>query len=224
MGLAGFCFVGPAMRVAVFIDWMNVYKAAREAFGLQDEPVNRGQIDPYRMGRVLAAADGRGASAELVRVEIHRGQPLPNQDRLGRMATSLQEQRWRQAEPEMVKAQLRPLRFNPTTKRLEEKGVDVALAVCAVEWAIVRDVDRVVIFSHDTDLSPAVEVIARIRGPHAVETASWRSDECRKRIPPIEGVRNHLLYEKIFLALEDSTHYGRAARARIAGRSPPRTR
>jgi len=224
MGLAGFCFVRTAMRVAVFIDWLNVYKTAREAFGLQNEASNRGQVDPYRVGRVLAAADGRGASAELVRVEIHRGQPLPNQDRLGRVATSLQERCWKLAEPGVVKVQFRPLRFNPATKRLEEKGVDVALAACAIEWAIVRDVDRVVIFSHDTDLSPAVEVIARIKGPHAVETASWRSDEYRKRIPPIEGVRNHLLYEKIFLALEDSTHYGRAARARIAGRSKPRTR
>lgn len=35
--------------------------------------------------------------------------------------------------------------------------------------------------------APAVEVIARIKGPHAVATASWRSDEYRKRIPPIEG-------------------------------------
>jgi len=223
MGLAGVFSLGTELRVAVFIDWMNVYKTAREAFGLQKEPSQRGQIDPYRAGRVLAKASGRGANVELARVEIHRGQPLPNQDRLGRVATSLQEHRWRLADPEVVKAQLRPLRLNPATKRLEEKGVDVALAACAIEWAIVKDIDRVVIFSHDTDLSPAVEVIARIKGPHAVETASWRGNEYRKRIPPIEGVRNHLLSEKVFLALEDVTHYGRTARARIAGRSKPQT-
>lgn len=40
MGLAGFCFVGTAMRVAVFIDRMNIYKAARDAFGLQNEASN----------------------------------------------------------------------------------------------------------------------------------------------------------------------------------------
>lgn len=46
----GFSFPGP-MRIALFIDWMNVYKAARDAFGLEDESSARGQIDPYKLGR-----------------------------------------------------------------------------------------------------------------------------------------------------------------------------
>ena len=203
---------------------MNVYGAAREAFGLQGESSNRGQVDPFRVGKVLAAADGRGTDTEMGCVEIHRGQPLPNQDRLGHAASGLQEQCWKRADSNIIKARLRPLRLNPTTERLEEKGVDVALAVAAVEWAVLRDVDRVVIFSHDTDLSPAVETIARIRGPHAVETASWRSDRYRKRIPPIDGVKNHFLHEKILLTLEDPTHYGRAARRRMAERDRARSR
>jgi len=184
---------------------MNVYKSAREAFGLSEGSGNRGQIDPYRAGRVLAAADKRGADADLARVEIHRGQPLPNKDPLGHTATVLQAQSWKKSDPAVVKPQLRPLRLNPGTQQLEEKGVDVALAACAVEWAVLEDADHVVIFSHDTDLSSVVEVIARIKGPGAVETASWRSATYRKRIPPIEGVRNHFLHEKLFLAIEDKT-------------------
>jgi hypothetical protein len=32
-------------RVAVFIDWQNVYKAAREAFGLGQLPNERGNFE-----------------------------------------------------------------------------------------------------------------------------------------------------------------------------------
>lgn len=207
------------MRVAVFIDWMNVYKAAREAFGLAEDSGARGQVDPYRLGRVLAAANRRGPSAELVRVEVHRGRPLPNQSPIGHAAATLQAQAWEAFEPRIVKARLRPLRLNPETGRLEEKGVDVALAACAFEWAVIQEVDQVVIFSHDTDLSSIVEVIARTRGAEAVETASWCSTSYRKRIPPIEGVTNHLLKERLFRAIEDRTHYGHRARRRLGERA-----
>ncbi len=202
------------MRVAVFIDWMNVYKAARTAFGLEQESGVRGQIDPLQAARVMAAANKRGKTAELVRVEVHRGQPLPNQDSVGHRAVTLQAQAWKTLDPAIVEPQLRPLRLNPDSQRLEEKGVDVALAACAVEWATIEEVDHVIIFSHDTDLSSVVEVIARLKGPKAVETASWVSEDYRRRIPPIPGVTNHSLREKLFLAIEDSTNYGRQARRR----------
>jgi hypothetical protein len=60
-------------RVAVFIDWQNVYKTAREAFELRAEPNERGNFSPFNLARVLAAGNGRGTAAELVRVEVHRG-------------------------------------------------------------------------------------------------------------------------------------------------------
>lgn len=194
---------------------MNVYKAAREAFGLTNESGARGQVDPYRLGRVLAAANRRGPSAELARVEIHRGQPCRTRAPLAMLQRRCRLGPGRNLIRGLLRPQLRPLRLNPETERLEEKGVDVALAACAFEWAIIESVDRVVIFSHDTDLSSIVEVIARTKGPQTVETASWCSKEYRKRIPPIAGVTNHLLKEKLFLAIEDQTHYGREARRRL---------
>jgi uncharacterized LabA/DUF88 family protein len=193
---------------------MNVYKAARTAFGLEQESGVRGQIDPLQAARVMAAANKRGKAAELARVEVHRGQPLPNQDSVGHRVVTLQAQAWKALDPAIVEPQLRPLRLNPDSQRLEEKGVDVALAACAVEWATIEEVDHVIIFSHDTDLSSVVEVIARLKGPKAVETASWVSEDYRRRIPPIPGVTNHSLRKKLFLAIEDSTNYGRQARRR----------
>jgi uncharacterized LabA/DUF88 family protein len=53
-----------------------------------------------------------------------------------------------------------------------------------VEWATIEEVDHVIIFSHDTDLSSVVEVIARLKGPKAVEAASWVFDGSqRPRLP-----------------------------------------
>lgn len=211
------------MRVAVFIDWMNAYKAAREAFSLESEPGFRGQFDPYQAALVLAGANKRkDVKPELARVEIHRGQPTSTQSAIGSSAVDLHAQAWEASAPGIVKAQLRPLRQNPQTLRLEEKGVDVQLASCAVEWSFLEDIDVVIVFSHDTDLSAVVEVIARIKGPAKVETASWVNHETGfyKRIPPITGVTNHRLREKLFRSIEDRTNYGKAARTRVERRRP----
>jgi hypothetical protein len=203
------------LRVAVFIDWMNVYKTAREAFGLEKESGRRGQIDPHRAGLLFAKALG----SDLARVEIHRGRATLSQDPIGHLAATLQANAWESSDPRVIKPQLRPLRRSQGTQRLEEKGVDVALASCAIEWAVIERVDHVVIFSHDSDLSPAVEVISRLNGPASVQTASWRTEAYRRQIPPIQGVRNFALSERMFLAIEDQTRYGRAAKERVARRA-----
>jgi NYN domain-containing protein len=211
----------PPLRVAVFIDWMNVYKAARRAFGLLGAHHVRGQINPHQTGRLLAAACGRSEAVRLARVEVHRGQPLPNQDPVGHAAVFLHARAWRAAAPDIVVPQLRPLRYRSGAPP-EEKGVDVHLAACAFEWAVIEAVDTVVIFSHDTDLKPIVEVLARVKDPAAVATASWFSPTHRQRIPPVEGVVNHQLDKPRFLEIEDRTNYGRKARARIEARKKKR--
>ena len=60
------------ITVAVFVDWQNTYKTAREAFGWKDYPNEYGNYSPYELGRILAAANGRGATGQLVRVNVHR--------------------------------------------------------------------------------------------------------------------------------------------------------
>jgi hypothetical protein len=74
---------GEQVKVAVVIDWQNVYRAARRAFGLQDFPNEHGNISPYQLARVLAAGNGRGTTGTLVRVQIQRSSSWQ-----GRTATS----------------------------------------------------------------------------------------------------------------------------------------
>ena len=62
-----------SQRLVVFIDSQNVYMRARTIFnfGGADHPV--GQIDPLKVGNLLAAK--LGADYELSQVRIYRGIP-----------------------------------------------------------------------------------------------------------------------------------------------------
>lgn len=90
------------MRVAVYIDWQNVYNAARRAFGLTDLPTEEGQVSPLRVAHILASGNGRGAEGELVRVEVHRGLPNPSKDPIGYGANRRQSAAWMREDEELV--------------------------------------------------------------------------------------------------------------------------
>jgi hypothetical protein len=51
--------------VILFVDYQNVYRAARAAFCSSDAPAREGQVDPARLGeliaRVMASAVSEGA-------------------------------------------------------------------------------------------------------------------------------------------------------------------
>lgn len=171
---------GSFVKVAVFIDWQNVYRSARRAFCLEQMPSERGNFSPFRLGRLLAAANGRGAGGKLDCVEIHRGVPSQKYDKVGYTANRRQEAAWRAENSRVVVPRLRPLRYRNYPKEPpSEKGVDVELAVSAIEATLRDRCDVAIIFSHDSDLLPVPEAIARLVGPERVETASWVSQSFR---------------------------------------------
>ena len=197
-------------QVAVFIDWQNTYKAARRAFGLATFgdlraawPNEYGNYSPYRLAKHLAAANERGANGELVRVEIHRGLPASSRDPVGFAANRRQSQAWMAENPEVVIPRLRPLRYrDDDDDQPEEKGVDVNLALGAVEQIVLHKAQTAIIFSHDSDLLPAVEALVRIGGASSVETASWISDDHRSRLRSKAHVFHHFLDEALFHRVE----------------------
>ncbi|HEX6700319.1 MAG TPA: NYN domain-containing protein [Gaiellaceae bacterium] len=202
------------MDVAVFMDWQNVYRAARDAFELRQAPPERGNFNPLTVARYLAAGNKRGQAANLVRVEIHRGLPPPNTNPKGHGAADRQRKAWEALDPEVMSVKLRPVRVNPETGEEEEKGIDVALACSAVEHVLLDKCQVAIIFSHDTDLLPPVETICRVKGSDRVETASWQSDFYFKRIPPAKqvwgtpfGVVNHTLKVEMFDKVENPVNY-----------------
>jgi uncharacterized LabA/DUF88 family protein len=207
------------ISVAVFMDWQNVYRAAREAFELHQAPPERGNFNPLEVARYLAAGNKRGKDGKLTRVEIHRGLPDSTTNPKGHGAADRQKTAWEALSPELVSVRLRPVRLNPETGKEEEKGIDVALACSAVEHILLKKCDVAVVFSHDSDLLPPVETICRLRDAGLtagdVETASWQSDLHFKRIPPAKtvwgtswGVVNHTLKVDLFDRFETPINYG----------------
>jgi uncharacterized LabA/DUF88 family protein len=197
-------------RVAVFYDWQNCYQQARVAFALSEEPNARGVFNPLGLAEILAFGNKRGDEGQLVRIEIHRGLPSSAKDPVGNSAALRHQDAWLALSP-LVKVHLRPLRYHPETDKPQEKGIDVALALSVVEHVFADFCDVAVVFSHDTDLVPLIETIQRFRGPHRIETVSWKSDDndYHKRIPRVAGVVHHTLREPAFAQVETPVNYAR---------------
>jgi hypothetical protein len=169
-------------RVAVFIDWQNTYKTAREAFGWLDWPNEYGNYSPLSLGRDLACASDRGEAAHLVRVFVYRGLPSNRLDPAGYAANRRQSAAWMAEGPEVVVPKLRPLRYA-----------------------------NAVIFSHDTDLLPAVDAMVRLRGASCVETASWVSPTFQSRLRSSGRVAHHVIDARQFARHERRVNYARPA-------------
>jgi uncharacterized LabA/DUF88 family protein len=202
------------LNVAVFYDWQNLYKTAREAFGWERMPSEYGNFSPYQLARILAAGNGRGIRGRLVRVEIHRGLPSQNHDQVSHAANRRQSAAWMREAPQVVIPRLRPLRYPRDYPRSPavEKGVDVNLALGAIEAVMTKLCDVAIIFSHDTDLLPVPETLARIAGAGSVETASWRSDTFRRRLRPNPRVYHHEVTEQVFKRVETLVNYAHGSK------------
>jgi uncharacterized LabA/DUF88 family protein len=115
-------------------------------------------------------------------------------------------------QPEIVIPKLRPLRYSPNAAEPpREKGIDVQLAIDAVESILTNQFDIAVVFSHDTDLLPAIESLARLGGMECVETAAWVSERFESRLRPRPPVFHHALDEEAFIRIERRVNYAHRA-------------
>jgi len=209
--LAGqsFSLVTTTADVAVFIDWQNTYKSAREAFGWWDYPNEYGNYSPLAAARLFTRGNGRLEGGRLVRVNVHRGLPSQKFDKRGYAANRKQAAAWMAEDPELVVPRLRPLRYS-REEPPREKGVDVELAVAAVEFVLTGRCDVAVIFSHDTDLVPAVELLVQLRGTTCVETAAWSSATFNRRLRTKPPVHHHAVSAVDFERIERRINYAHA--------------
>ncbi len=206
-------------RVALFVDYQNVYMQARECYGSRYDPPAVGQVIPLRTG-VLLTARGRevDAARALSWVHVYRGEPSPKHSPKGLGAAQRQVAAWR-SQP-LVSVTTRPLhyyhrgvdRLGAPVFEAREKGVDVLIALGLVLGAERDDYDVAVLFSSDTDLVPAVEAVRTIG--KRCEVAAWRPAVGYGNGLRIGGVWCHWLDEADYRRLHDPTNYasGEASR------------
>lgn len=199
-------------RVAVFLDYQNVYRGARSAFGLTGGPHWAGQVYPRRLG--LKAKGVGNAERELVAVRAYRGLPSGQYDPKGFGAAQRQVAMW--AQQDLVTPRTRPLNYMDPSQP-KEKGIDVLLAVDFVTMAMRREYDVGVLFSADTDLVPALEAVIHLRGPAACEVACWvpsdGSSPRRLRVPG-QAIYCHKFTRADYDHVADDTDYTAARRRR----------
>jgi len=171
-------------RVAVFVDYQNVYCRARSCLGLEGASHPEGQVHPVRLAQRIV---DKRPDRLLAGVRVYRGLPDSTKDPKAYGASRRQMQAWEMDPRTSVFA--RTLRYPGAwpAEKAQEKGVDVALAVDFVLMAVKAEYDVGVLVSNDTDLLPALEGALALEGtPVEVEVASWQPDTGfghRLRIP-----------------------------------------
>jgi uncharacterized LabA/DUF88 family protein len=202
-------------RVAVFIDYQNVYHGAREVFGgPRTAPPTMGHVNPLRLGLLLTQlGEEVDPNRELTGVTVYRGRPGSKSHRNLQAAFARQVDAWKQMPRLTVRT--RPLRYQPiawssgapSEWRGEEKGIDVLIALDIALGARDNRYDVAVVVSADTDLIPAIEVA--LEAGRRVETATWVGPGSRQwplRVPN-RLLWNHQLDERRFGYVRDDTNY-----------------
>lgn len=194
-------------RVALFVDYQNVYKGARETFHDKLSPSSWGQVFPRAVGELICALPQPSGDRELSDVRVYMGRPSQARDAKGYAASRRQIAVW---ERQGVKVMPRTLRYRPGLPP-EEKGIDVNLAIDFVAGAVDGAFDVGIIFSTDTDLLPALEfVLARPELNAKPEVAAWWGDGANAPLA-VSGssVWSHRLTEEHYERVRDRRVYVR---------------
>jgi uncharacterized LabA/DUF88 family protein len=200
-------------RVVIFIDGQNVYNDARRAYGPLLPASPFGQIKPIPYGYLLASRRPHGAASgrTLKEVRIYRGKPDPRREPTTYAAHMRQTQAWVDSGATVI---TRPLRYPEgwPSKKAEEKGIDVEIAIDMVTMAINGELDVAILASTDTDLRPALEAFFKLplENPPIVEVATWRAPNGRAKQLRLNGGRHvwcHFLETADYERLKDTRDY-----------------
>jgi len=200
-------------RVAIFIDYQNVYRRARDVFAAPNSRSLEGQVDPVRLAHLLVER-GRAidSTRELSAISIFRGVPSKKYAPVGFAASQRQGARWSAASN--VTVTTRPLRYlrvgnadGSVTWTGREKGIDVLLALAIALGAERDDYDVCILCSADTDLLPALEH-SRSMGK-VVEVSGWKPEHGYVNRLHLDRLWCHWLDRQDFNTVADRTDYTR---------------
>lgn len=194
-------------KAAVFLDYENVHGTAHNLFAAVGEPMYDTVINPLQLADRLVAKRKNGGV--LTSVRVFRGRPVPAYQPKPASANDVQTVAWE--SDQRVSVFRRDLKYNMGADgsfTAREKGIDVSLAISLVEGALDRDFDVAILFSGDTDLAPALELVFRRRLVRR-EIAAWAGSkplwfpEFMRQTPPLRLPYCHFLNAEDFLQVRD---------------------
>ncbi|HWC13678.1 MAG TPA: NYN domain-containing protein [Actinomycetota bacterium] len=192
------------------IDAQNCYRDARRAFHQETDPSSFGQVDPWKLGQLVASrgAENDTKPRELEVVRYYTGMPSSAKQPKA-YGAHLKQRAAHLASG--VEVRPRPLRYPADWPKLpaQEKGIDVALAVDLVFGAARRLYDVGVVVSTDTDLVPALEAVCELQrawGTPTIEVVSWGPTRKRLRVDGY-SVWCHWLDKDDYESVRDNSIY-----------------
>ena len=194
-------------RLVLFIDAQNFYNGARRAFSASEDSHVFGQFQPVGIGSLICSRGLHSTTRSLEEVRVYTGRPDASKEPETYAAHMKQCMAWNRAGATVI---ARPLRYPPDWPRskAQQKGVDVALAIEFVAYAIEGKYDVGVIASTDTDLIPALEFVRRFAAQRRVEVAAWTSPRSRSRLSiPRSSIWCHWLDRTDYDSVADVTDY-----------------
>ena len=207
--LTGLFFGAPLskQRIVVFLDWQNVYRGARRAFFSETDPHIYGQTHPLKLAELITDRKQKDGDYYLGAVHLYTGRPSSSKDQATYSAHMRQCHAWaRQA----IKINYRPLRYpkNWPDEMAQEKGIDVSIAIDFVRMAYRNEYDVGILFSCDTDLVPALEMVCQEYPKRTVEVAAWKSPKVSSRLR-VRGANIwcHLLHKEDYDICADHDDY-----------------
>jgi len=199
-------------RVVLFVDLDNLYFKARDAFprckdaSLPDHVF--GQFDPVELGHLICERAPAGTAWDLHQVRVYTGMPSRVKEPQAHRARQSQCSFWTKRGAVILQRSLQYLSDWPKSKP-RQKGVDVALALDYVMFAVERYYDVGVLASMDTDLLPALKYVHERCAEHCrANVVAWRSPTFRRRLDlPGQSVWCHQIEEADFRRMMDRRDY-----------------
>lgn len=194
-------------RVAVYIDAMNCYNEARDAFHQQTDPSRYGELRPKAFAEMLV---GKGIAGDvLVHIGIYRGEPDARRDPKTAAAFMRQRQSWIDECGAILRPRNRPMRYfsGRPLSEAEEKGIDVQFAIDAMTMGIQAEYDVAILATVDTDLLPVVEgllVLKETTGAPDVAVIGWAGTSKHLEMP---GIPVHWIGRLDYEVVRDHTDY-----------------
>ncbi|WP_146000643.1 NYN domain-containing protein [Brevibacterium ihuae] len=183
-------------RIGFYFDYENVHKTGHDLYTEYGSPPYMTPPNPRKLADRIVRKRKIQPSV-VAGVEVFRGRPNPEHQPEKASSFELLRQEWIQSGCRVTYRDLKYTHYDDGSFDSREKGIDVELAIRLVSDALEQKYDAQVLFSCDTDLLPAVELLYRLRDAH-IELACW-SGANRLRLKGQNGLPwCHFLTEQDF--------------------------
>lgn len=154
------------LKIAVFLDYSNVHLVGHDLYSPNLDRWTT-HPDPRRIAERIVELSS--VPAELEKVHIYRGSPDFHRD--PEATTVFREETRRWGKDPKIAVHHEPMLYGWGRDVPKESGVDMRLGLDLVDAARSHAFDKIVLFSGDSDLAPAVEDVMKSTTP--LELVAW---------------------------------------------------